>query len=88
MKLFEDIIVEGILEIIIPGHHRILFEDLENIKIVGDIIKKGDSWLKSIILSSMSQPIDQMASFCKESNKIIESTNFLARKKRIDLVLT
>jgi len=29
-----------------------------------------------------------MTSFCKESNKLVGSTNFLAWKKRIVLVLT
>jgi len=28
-----------------------------------------------------------MTTFCKESNKLVGSTNFLAWKKRIDLVL-
>lgn len=36
----------------------------------------------------MSQPTDHMATFCKESNKLGGSTNFLAWKKMIDLALT
>ena len=36
----------------------------------------------------MSQSKDHMASICKESNKLVGSTNFLSWKKRIDLALT
>ena len=36
----------------------------------------------------MSESTGHMGSFCKESNKLVGSTNFLAWKKRIDLALT
>lgn len=35
----------------------------------------------------MSQSTDHMATFCKESNKLVRSTNFLAWKKGINLAL-
>ena len=36
----------------------------------------------------MSQYANHMATFCKQSNKLFRSTNFLAWKERIDLTLT
>jgi len=89
LKLIKNTIDKGILEISIQGHLRSLLEGIRNIKIVGTIIKREDSWLKSkCILSSMSQYANHMATFCKQSNKLFRSTNFLAWKERIDLTLT
>jgi len=35
----------------------------------------------------MSQPTNEMTSFCKENNKLIGTSNYLAWKKRLDLIL-
>jgi len=65
-----------------------LFKGVEDIKKVGDIIKKKNLGYQVSYYYIIFESTSHMGSFCKEHNKLVGASNYLAWKKIIDLILT